>query len=831
MWGDGCGNGSQFNDTQAKIRNFIKDAYHNWGIRYVLLGGDDEIIPHRGFYCHIEGMFLPLGEGTDTDIPSDLYYGCLDGSFNYNNNSYYGEIGDGEDGGEVDIFCEIYVGRAPVSNEQEVSNFVMKTISYENSSDSYLSNALFAGEWLQTLPGGSNHWGGDSMDEIKDGSDKWGIYNPPFPSCFDIETLYDKEGIWSKSAMINKINNDEHIINHLGHANYGIDMKMYRSDADALNNDKYFFGYSQGCIAGDYSVNDCILEHFVVKNPTGAFAFIGNSRFGLADEEGTTNGPSQFYQRKFYDAVFGKKITNIGRANQYSKESLAGMIKSHTGGMRWVYYELNLLGDPETPLHINCSAFNITVECKNLTVCKNGSCDFTRIDDAVGAVCPGYRVDVRDNETYNGTLGLFGDNITLNCNGAKLSGNMNGTGIAVLSSDNSRIENCIIKNYTSGLLLSYSTNVTLINNSMENNTYNFDVSGLKISHYIQNIDISNKVNGKSMYYLVGETNAEIEDAGFVGLVSCNNITVSNSTLIHNGYGGIIINSSDSIMLNNNLTLNKYGIFTDHSTSGIEIINNNMMDMDYSGIYIKNSTLINISDNKINETIDGIYVVGSSKNRMFRNTISSNSNNGIILIDSQENEILNNLIAKNFDGIWVYSSSSNNSIFNNTLCNNTMRGIGVENNSSDNTLTNNTINYNNESGIYIQDNSNFNKISNNKISNNTVGIFSQNSNSTINNNAVCGNMQLDFNSTNWLSSSGDNNACDKADGWNDTNIIGCRNKCKASDIFDLVEMLEYLSGEKTGLYRENSYYKFVGSVSDYINLLDAFALIAQIVTVG
>ncbi|MEM2508915.1 MAG: C25 family cysteine peptidase, partial [Candidatus Thermoplasmatota archaeon] len=32
-----------FNDTQAKIRNFIRYAYSEWGIKYVLLGGDADI--------------------------------------------------------------------------------------------------------------------------------------------------------------------------------------------------------------------------------------------------------------------------------------------------------------------------------------------------------------------------------------------------------------------------------------------------------------------------------------------------------------------------------------------------------------------------------------------------------------------------------------------------------------------------------------------------------------------------------------------------------------------------------------------------------------------
>jgi len=59
--------------------------------------------------------------------------------------------------------------------------------------------------------------------------------------------------------------------------------------------------------------------------------------------------------------------------------------------------------------------------------------------------------------------------------------------------------------------------------------------------------------------------------------------------------------------------------------------------------------------------------------------------------------------------------------------------------------------------------------------------------------------------------------------------------KATDIFDLVEMLEYLSGEKNltqlSNYNKLCYYNFVGSDCSDINLPDVFALIENIVIEG
>jgi len=123
-------------DNPEKIRNFIKDAYTNWGTEYVLLGGYSGIIPPRMFY--VDG----------TNMPADMYYSCLDGTFNYDNDSYWGEPNDGPGGGEVDLYAEVYVGRAPVANEQEMSNFVKKTLAYEDFTPADKYSAYMVGEHL-----------------------------------------------------------------------------------------------------------------------------------------------------------------------------------------------------------------------------------------------------------------------------------------------------------------------------------------------------------------------------------------------------------------------------------------------------------------------------------------------------------------------------------------------------------------------------------------------------------------------------------------------------------------------------------------------------------
>jgi hypothetical protein len=82
----------------------------------------------------------------------------------------------------------------------------------------------------------------------------------------------------------------------------------------------------------------------------GAFAHIGNTRYGFY-AYGSTGGAGQQYDKEFFDAIFNESTENIGEALQDAKEDLLGSVEE-IGSMRWMYFTVNLLGDPQTPLFI-----------------------------------------------------------------------------------------------------------------------------------------------------------------------------------------------------------------------------------------------------------------------------------------------------------------------------------------------------------------------------------------------------------------------------------------------------------------------------------------------
>ena len=336
-------------ESPMDIRNYIKDAYLQYGIDYVLLGGDDDIVPAPQLW--VSGYDEDkTTEYYETMMPSDLFYACLDGPYNYDGDDKWGEPHDGENGADVDLMAEVYVGRACVGNEEEASNFVTKTIGYMSSqTNGYLKSIVMAAEELDSAT-----YGAEYMDELIDQSSHSGYKTGGIPSeKFTVTKLYDRDwpdGNWQNTELINHINNGVHIINHLGHSNYQYALKMGPEDIDSFTNEKYCFIYSQGCNAGGFDTDDCMAETLTVKSEYGAFAVIMNARYGFYWHN-STDGDNQHYMREFWDAVFSEDIPIIGKANQDSKEDNLYLIDGSM--MRWCYYQLNLFGDPVVALRVS----------------------------------------------------------------------------------------------------------------------------------------------------------------------------------------------------------------------------------------------------------------------------------------------------------------------------------------------------------------------------------------------------------------------------------------------------------------------------------------------
>lgn len=276
-----------------------------------------------------------------------------------------------------------------------------------------------------------------------------------------------------------------------------------------------------------------------------------------------------------------------------------------------------------------------------------GKKGYTRIQDAVSASEEGYSIAVYPgsyNENVELTKGLAVAAISglpentvvtasnpemhvfnVRSNGAVIRG-FSITGAAGTDSSSGvyldGVSDCILSNNlvsknSLGICLSNSGRNTLLNNRMSSNTYNFKDSGT-----LQNeIDTSNTVEGKSIYYLCGKSDLEIgssSNAGTVYCIDCNNITVKDLVLKNNLKGIFFYNTDNSRILNN-------------------IVQNN-----FDGIYLEASSGNVLDGNAVNKSVNnGVSLSGSASNTVINNTITENGVSGIGFGSSGNNLICNN----------------------------------------------------------------------------------------------------------------------------------------------------------------------------------------------
>ncbi|MCK4365411.1 MAG: hypothetical protein KAW45_05125 [Thermoplasmatales archaeon] len=118
-------------DEQEDIKLYIKDAIENWGIEYLILVGagveDNELFPVR--YA-----WMPSGQH-EQKFPSDLYYADIynaTGGFSdwdANGNGKYAEYP--WDKTHVDAIPDVYLGKIPCNNVNELNTYIDKAIYYD----------------------------------------------------------------------------------------------------------------------------------------------------------------------------------------------------------------------------------------------------------------------------------------------------------------------------------------------------------------------------------------------------------------------------------------------------------------------------------------------------------------------------------------------------------------------------------------------------------------------------------------------------------------------------------------------------------------------------
>jgi parallel beta-helix repeat protein len=177
---------------------------------------------------------------------------------------------------------------------------------------------------------------------------------------------------------------------------------------------------------------------------------------------------------------------------------------------------------------------------------------------------------------------------------------------------------------------------------MFGNRRNFKIDGSLISDYDNDIDKTNQVNGKPIYYLKDVNNETIDstsNAGLVGCFNCSNITIRGLSISGTRTGVGLYKTNHSLVEYNNLTDLEEGIYL-YSSNSNTIRFNNISNSDY-GIRIESADMNSVENNSVSNSDYGIRIDFADNNSVENNSVSNSTSNPIICDEFRNNKFANN----------------------------------------------------------------------------------------------------------------------------------------------------------------------------------------------
>lgn len=338
--------------TPHKIKSCLYDLYKNNGLKYVLLGGDDTIVPKASCYVSAGGY-------TENEMPTDLFFACFGGNFDWdgNKNGIYGETTDG-----IDMSPSIYVTRIPIRTSTDVVAFSTKLLAYEKT-------PLKGGWGNNILMSGTQLWANYSSTQ-SDAEAKGDNLYTNFIKPYWIGTrkkFYDTYTDFTGGAdyTLNTANLQEQFANGYNFfdiATHGSPNlwalesgRYYTSDAVSMKSNGFTIITTMACQTNQFdspTYEPCLSEAFMRNANNGVVAYLGCSRYGWGYSGGTSSlGPSLQYEAQFYQNLFSASVENKNYGAIVAVAKAAMISKSTSNNpFRWVQFGLNPIGDPEMPV-------------------------------------------------------------------------------------------------------------------------------------------------------------------------------------------------------------------------------------------------------------------------------------------------------------------------------------------------------------------------------------------------------------------------------------------------------------------------------------------------
>ncbi|HZM17103.1 MAG TPA: C25 family cysteine peptidase [Candidatus Krumholzibacteria bacterium] len=336
-------------DFAETLRNYLRDAYQLWGVRFVLLAGDTDIIPARYVAMQMLNFDFPI---------SDLYYSCLDGTWNADGDAFFGEppAAPGAASDEADLVSEVYLGRAPVSTSAEAKVFVDKTLGYELPvQQDFQHKILFLAEVL--FP---TNYDPQGPPPSADGAEYAEEVAHLLPAGMQVRKLYEATQLWEGSEPLTRLGATQAIdagngtVVHVGHGfrytlSLGDASLTVREAAELVNGPRAGLFYMLNCTATAFDFES--MAETLLHNPDGgATVVIGATREAFP-------ATARTYQLAFFDKLFVQGERRVGVAMTESRHQL--LLPFLPAVELWTQLVYTLLGDPELGIATRVEALQV----------------------------------------------------------------------------------------------------------------------------------------------------------------------------------------------------------------------------------------------------------------------------------------------------------------------------------------------------------------------------------------------------------------------------------------------------------------------------------------
>ena len=341
-------NYTEYTTNQEKIKRCLYDYYLNKGIKWVLLGGDVDIVPSQT--CYISYL------NTTSSVVSDLYYATFEGDFNWDadHDNCYGEAEDG-----MNLHPNIYLSRLPISNKEQVLAYINKLLRYEKTPhiDGWMDKMLMMGHRIHASESESPY----RSDAHYKGEIIYSNYIEPYASNLSKKYLYDTgnnldyAGGMTRQNIINAINWEEpHFLFMQTHGNNSIwaTSDVYFTNANAIsleNTNKPMVVVTTACHTNNFAANS-LSESFIQNEYGGAVVYWGSSNSGWESTNYKSLGSSSRLCASFWKELFtgDNHFTNVIHR---TKELFIPQTLNYKTTNLWLQLSMNAIGDAEVPIY------------------------------------------------------------------------------------------------------------------------------------------------------------------------------------------------------------------------------------------------------------------------------------------------------------------------------------------------------------------------------------------------------------------------------------------------------------------------------------------------